>query len=196
MKMQTNVTYWLDETVKRYPEKIGFVDENRSMTFSEIREDVLKIATLLVDENLFKKPIAIYMDKSVDELIAFLGVAYSGNFYSPIDVNMPISRIEKILEVFEPKVIITKRKYWEKIKFNIENIKVLFIEDEIKKEYKEDIVYLQRNKCCDTDLLYVLFTSGSTGMPKGVTICHQSVMDYIDWVEEAFSVDSKSISVS
>lgn len=191
--MQTNVTYWLDETVKRYPEKIGFVDENRSMTFSEIREDVLKIATLLVDENLFKKPIAIYMDKSVDELIAFLGVAYSGNFYSPIDVNMPISRIEKILEVFEPKVIITKRKYWEKIKFNIENIKVLFIEDEIKKEYKEDIVYLQRNKCCDTDLLYVLFTSGSTGMPKGVTICHQSVMDYIDWVEEAFSVDSKSI---
>lgn len=61
MKMQTNVTCWLDETVKKYPEKIAFIDENRSITFSEIKNYALKTATALIVKNLFKKPIAIYL---------------------------------------------------------------------------------------------------------------------------------------
>ena len=191
--MQINVTCWLDETVKKYPEKIGFIDVNRSITFSEIKNYALKTATALIVKNLFKKPIAIYMDKSVDELITFFGVAYSGNFYSPIDVDMPNSRIQKILEIFEPEVIITKKELWKKTKFDVEDTTVLFLEDIAKIEQDEKSVYLQRDKCCDTDLLYVLFTSGSTGIPKGVTICHQSVIDYIDWVEETFSINSDTI---
>lgn len=191
--MQTNVTYWLDQTVQKNPDKIGFVDENKKMTFSEIKMNALKIATVLVKENLFKQPIAIYMDKSVDELIAFMGVAYSGNFYSPIDVNMPVSRINKILEVFEPKIIITKRELLEKIEFENRDAKFLCLEDMEEVICDEEAVYIQRKRCCDTDLLYVLFTSGSTGVPKGVTICHQSVIDYIDWVEEAFSMDENTV---
>lgn len=191
--MQTNVTYWLDETEKKYPGKIGFVDENVSMTFSKIKNNALKIATALIREKLFKKPIAIYMDKSVEELITFLGVAYSGNFYSPIDVNMPMLRIERILEVFEPEVIITKKTLRESMNFHMGNAKILFLEDIMQLDFDEEAVYLQRNRCCDADLLYVLFTSGSTGIPKGVTICHQSVIDYIDWVEKAFSINSDTV---
>lgn len=191
--MQTNVTYWLDETARRYPDKTGFVDENKSFTFSEIKKGALKIAAVLVERGLFKKPVAVYMDKCVDELAVFLGTAYSGNFYSPIDIDMPVVRIEKILEVFEPEVVITKKKLWEKNSFDLKGAAVLFLEDIEIAEPNEEVVYEQRNRCLDTDLLYVLFTSGSTGVPKGVTICHQSVIDYIDWVEEAFSIDADTI---
>ena len=45
----------------------------------------------------------------------------------------------------------------------------------------------------DEDLLYVLFTSGSTGIPKGVTICHRSVIDYIDWVVDEFGITEKDV---
>lgn len=191
--MQTNVTYWLDQTANGYPDKIGFVDETKSMTFNTMRILAIKIATVLVKEELFKQPVGIYMEKSVDELAAFMGVAYSGNFYSPIDIGMPVSRIEKILEVFEPKVIITKRELCENIDFKDKNAKIICLEDIEEIEADEKAVYMQREKCCDTDLLYVLFTSGSTGVPKGVTICHQSVIDYIDWVEDAFFIDSSTV---
>ncbi len=50
---------------------------------------------------------------------------------------------------------------------------------------------LTQKKIVDTDLLYVLFTSGSTGVPKGVSICHRSVIDYIDWVTETFNITQK-----
>ena len=191
--MQTNVTYWLDQTERKYPDKTGFVDENKSMTFRDMKSQALKIATLLVREKLFKEPIGIYMEKSVDEVAAFMGVAYSGNFYSPIDASMPVSRIEKILEVFEPKVIITKQELCGNIDLKNKDIRIICLEDIEEFESDESAVYAQRKRCCDTDLLYVLFTSGSTGVPKGVTICHQSVIDYIDWVEEAFSMDAGCI---
>ncbi len=191
--MQTNVTYWLDQTERKYPDKTGFVDENKSMTFRDMKSQALKIATLLVREKLFKEPIGIYMEKSVDEVAAFMGVAYSGNFYSPIDASMPVSRIEKILEVFEPKVIITKQELCGNIDLKNKDIRIICLEDIEEFESDESAVYAQRKRCCDTDLLYVLFTSGSTGVPKGVTICHQSVIDYIDWVEEAFSMDAGTV---
>lgn len=191
--MQINVTYWLDDTVNRFPNKIGFVDEYGMLTFSEIRNYSLKIATVLTNEKVFKKPIAIYMDKNIYELITFLGVAYSGNFYSPIDSSMPVSRIEKILQVFEPEIIITSRVLKENMDFDIGKAKVLIWEELVQENINEIIVEKQRKKCCDTDLLYVLFTSGSTGIPKGVTICHQSVIDYIDWVENTFQIDEKTI---
>lgn len=191
--MQTNVTYWLDQTAENCSQKIGFIDENKSMTFAEFREQALRTATVLVRENMFRKPVAVYMDKSVDELTVFLGAAYSGNFYSPIDTKMPPARIEKILETLEPVAVITGKRLWENGKLNIGEAELLFIEDIVQTACDEAAVYAQRSRCCDTDLLYVLFTSGSTGIPKGVTICHQSVIDYIDWVEECFSIDTDTV---
>lgn len=191
--MQTNVTYWLDQTAERYPQKTGFVDENKRMTFAEIRNQALQTATVLVREDMFRKPVAVYMNKSVDELTVFLGAAYSGNFYSPIDAEMPAMRVDKILETLEPAAVITEKELWEKGKLDIGNAKLLFIEDIMRTACDETAVYAQRSKSCDTDLLYVLFTSGSTGIPKGVTICHQSVIDYIDWVEECFSIDEHTV---
>lgn len=188
--MQTNVTYWLDRTASLYPTKIGFSDKNRRLSFDEMKTEALNIAAFLVRSNMFKKPVAVFMDKSVEELIVFLGVAYSGNFYSPIDVQMPRNRRDKILDVFQPEVIITKREYAGQIEDCAANIKIVCIEDIYFIEQNAEIVYRQRDRCCDTDLLYVLFTSGSTGTPKGVTICHQSVIDYIEWVEKEFQIDS------
>lgn len=55
----------------------------------------------------------------------------------------------------------------------------------------QEAIDAARSRGIDTDLLYVLFTSGSTGVPKGVTISHRSVIDYIDWVTETFQITEK-----
>lgn len=191
--MISNITCWLDETVRRFPDKIAYVDESRQFTWKEMQEKALEIATVIIEMGFIKVPVAVYMEKSVDTLTAFFAVAYSGNFYSPIDIKMPVARASKIIEILQPKVIITRKSFLPEISQYGNNVCYICIEEvESGKKAKEKVL-AQRDKTCDTDLLYVLFTSGSTGIPKGVTISHRSVMDYIDCVEDIFKMNEHDI---
>ena len=181
--MINNITKWLDETAKKYPDNTAIVDGERSVTFWELRYKALCLAEAIVEKGLFKEPIAVMMPKSMDVIVCFLGVAYSGNFYSVIDTEMPPARQQKIMETLEPRLIITtltedKTGDADTYQYDYETMELSC----------EEKVIEQRERTCDADLLYVLFTSGSTGIPKGVTITHQSVMDYIDWGEETFDI--------
>ena len=193
--MKANVTYWLDETAKRFPDKTAYADANKEVTFGELRRQARNIACELTERGLFKKPVAIFLEKGVDVLISFMGAAYSCNFYSPIDVDMPGSRVNKILEVLEPAVVITTASLREVFSQYDYQGEFLLLE-EVLASGKQDIdketaLEAARKRGIDTDLLYVLFTSGSTGVPKGVTINHRAVIDYIDWVTETFEITEK-----
>lgn len=192
--MLNNITHWLDETAKKHPDKVGYADENKKLTFRQTRDSALALASEIVNMGLFKKPVVVYMDKSVEVLVAMFATAYSGNFYTPIDITMPAARVQKIIEVLQPEVVITKKDLLPQMTDTIgEGVPVLVIEDYPAQNGGCEAVFAQRERCIDTDLLYVLFTSGSTGTPKGVTICHQSVMDYIDFIERRFGFTDKDV---
>ena len=186
--MKANVTYWLDRTVERLPDKTAFADEKKEVTFQELKTQAMALATQMLQKTLFKKPVVIYLEKGVDVLVSFMGVAYSCNFYSPIDTEMPASRVNKILEVLNPALVITTSELKTGFQqFDYEGEYLIF-EEAIDASVDEQIIDAARGKGVDMDLLYVLFTSGSTGVPKGVTINHRSVIDYIDWVTETFDI--------
>ena len=189
--MKANVTYWLDETAARFPDKTAYADENKEITFSELRAQARAIASELTQRGLFKKPVAIFLEKGVDVLVSFMGAAYSCNFYSPIDVDMPGSRVNKILEVLEPAVVITTGTLREVFSAYDYKGEFLLLEEVLVSDVQDDALEAARGKGIDTDLLYVLFTSGSAGVPKGVTINHRAVIDYIDWVTETFDITEK-----
>lgn len=187
------VTDYLDLTAQRFASKTAFVDSNREITFSEVKNEALKIATELANKNIFKQPIVIYLDKSVEVLVSFMGVAYSGNFYTPIDTGMPSSRIEKIMETLNPAAIITDEAHKEAVKAFSSTTPVLFYENIQKNKADEKLIESVREKILDTDILYVLFTSGSTGTPKGVIISHKSCIDYAEWVTKTFNISDETI---
>lgn len=186
--MKANVTCWLDQTAERLPDKIAFADENKEISFGMLRAQAMAVATDLCRRKLFKKPVVIYMEKGVDVLVSFMGTAYSCNFYSPIDVDMPASRVNKILDVLQPALVITTAKLRDAFAQYAYDGEFLIFEETINAAADERMVDAARSRGVDTDLLYVLFTSGSTGVPKGVTINHRSVIDYIDWVTETFDI--------
>ncbi len=197
--MKANVTYWLDETAARFPDKTAYADEKKEITFGELRAQARRIGGELALRGLFKKPVAIFLEKGVDVLTSFMGTAYSGNFYSPIDVDMPGSRVDKILEVLQPVVVITTAPLKEVFSQYAYEGDFLLLEEilapcDTAKEAesaRKTALETARRRGVDTDLLYVLFTSGSTGVPKGVTINHRAVIDYIDWVTETFQITEK-----
>ena len=191
--MKNSVLSWLDETAKRLPNKLALQDISGNITYQEYRSKSLAIAYKIVELNKgeMKKPIVVYLEKGKEVLVSFMGVAYSGCFYSPIDTEMPPSRVDKILEVLKPEIVITTNKLKTNFeKFNFYGSYIIY-EETICSEEDETAVKPYTEKIVDTDLLYVLFTSGSTGVPKGVSICHRSVIDYIDWVTETFNITQK-----
>lgn len=191
--MIKNILEYLKQTVENYPNKVAIKTAEEEVTFEELNVGAKKIASSIIERNLGRnKPIPVFLPKSPESILSFLGAAYSGNFYVPIDVTLPAERIEKILSVLEPSVIISNRENCDKIK-EIIHTEILLLEDCSSISVKEDKIQWILGKMIDTDPLYVLFTSGSTGMPKGVTISHRSVIDYIEWVTSFFSFNENNV---
>ncbi len=188
------VTQYLKESAKRYPNHPALVDNKVTLTYEQMLLHAESIANQLVCRKLFKKPIAVMMDKGAMTVAAFFGVAMSGNYYTVIDTKMPQKRVEKIFETFEPNLIIVDSSNAKKAE---EFEREFIIYDEVmasnlSQERRMEIERVE-NRIIDTDVLYVLFTSGSTGIPKGVIITHRSVIDYIEWVVETFDFDHNTI---
>ena len=173
-------------------DKIAYIDRKNKITFSDLRSQAFCIATELIEEGIFKKPVLVFLEKSVSCIVAFMGAAYSGNFYSPIDTKMPVERIEKIISTLSPVVIITDEKHKEIARQFSKNAKIMTIES-LGSSCDEEKVLKCAKRIIDTDILYVIFTSGSTGTPKGVIISHKAVVDFTDWICNEYSFDENTI---
>ncbi|MCQ5202284.1 amino acid adenylation domain-containing protein [Mordavella massiliensis] len=187
------VTDYLDITKNKYPDKIAFADAKRELTFKGLYDEAVHVANALIDRDIFKAPILLFVEKSVSLISCFVGVAYSGNFYSPIDTKMPAERVDKILKTLEPAIVITDSEHEEQVRSMADKCEVLIFEELLNQECSVEKVTSIRSRIIDTDILYVLFTSGSTGTPKGVIINHRSVIDFTDWISDCYHFDETTI---
>ena len=120
-----------------------------------------------------------------------MGIVRAGCFYTPLDPAMPQERMKLIVSVLKPACIVCSSKYQEKAQ-ELSDVPA-FVAEEIPAAYDEELLASLMNVHLDNDLLYVLFTSGSTGLPKGVAITHRSVIDFIDWTTSTLPVDEDCI---
>ena len=190
--MKKTVFEYLEETERKYPEKIAFVDAEREIAYKDFVKESKIIGTGLLKYGWMNKPIAIYIDKTIECLTSMMGINYSGNFYTIIDTKMPADRVENIFTTLEPVCILTNTKNCEKLKKINTHCEIILL-DEIEENINEDGLREIKEKIIDTNPMYVLFTSGSTGNPKGTVLNHRAVISYVKWYKETFDINENTV---
>ena len=192
--MQNHVLNYLYEIVERKPDKTAFSDGEVSFTFAEVYERCRSIGSFLHKKGIYKKPVVVFMKKSPQEITAFFGIVAGGNFYVPIDEEMPAGRIQLILNNVQSPLLVCDGTTAEIAKsFEIGDGEIALYDDIVKTEADEEALRQIYRRAIDTDPIYIVFTSGSTGIPKGVAACHRSVIDYIEQLSEILGFDEDTV---
>lgn len=184
-----NVMGYLKQRAKDSYDLTAVIEEDRSCTYGELYRRSLQVASALKKIGISKKPVIVMMDKGISALFAFFGIAYSGNHYCLINPDLPPSRARAIKDILSTPYVITDRKYYKQAKEWFWDSECLMVEDLIEDKADPALAEIAYEQTIDTDPLYINFTSGSTGVPKGVMIAHHSVIDFIDTFTDAFGID-------
>jgi len=196
--MQINVIDYFEKgALLKCRDKVAIVDQDRRYTFAEVERFAKNCATLLLERvSTLNSPIAVFLPKSAQTIIADLGILYSGNCYANLDIKSPPQRLKGMLQNLNAPVIITSAPYVAALRaLQIAEEQLLLVEQAIVPEAAYDNATLRGrlDLVIDTDPIYIIYTSGSTGLPKGVIIPHRGIIDYIDWAKDCYQISEAEV---
>lgn len=195
-KTAESILDFFEKTAETFFDKTAFGDTKGEISFSALKESAERIASALFSLANLRRPVALFMDRSIRIPAALLGVLYSGNFYVPLDVEAPEERTKKILSSLEPAAILIDAALGERadaICKDYKGAKRIIYEDAADSQINKEALFCMREKIVSSDPAVAIFTSGSTGMPKGCLIYHANITAYIAWFTGRFEIDEKTV---
>lgn len=191
--MIQNILDYLENSAASCPEKTAYEDLENHYTYAQALEYARRIGSALLAVLPQNAPVPVLMEKEAGTLHVFMGAVCAGCFYTLVEPEQPLERIRTILETLEAQVMVTTRSIKEQLQELEFPGKILLAEELLKHEIDEDGLAGRRRAACDMDPLYAIFTSGSTGAPKGVVVCHRSVIDFTEHFTKIFGFDRNDV---
>ena len=170
--------------------KTAIAMRNKRYTFKELFDKV-ELLSSAIDVECKEKPIVVFANRDPDTLVFFLAVVFSGNFYVPVDPDMPVSKIKAIFEETKPPFTFFQD-------CNCKTIEQLKEEGSLNSAFLDDKAKGDNNhtgEISDRSPLYMVYTSGSTGKPKGVLKSHNAMASFMETFSKTFLTDEDSETI-
>ena len=163
---------FIEQSIK-HPDRIAIVYRGKEYTYQKLYYDALKVSDYIINNcSSAEVPyIGIKIDKNYNQIVGILGILMSGFSYLPIDISQPYERQLKILNKAKVNFVLDEDR----------------INEALKKCDSFDII----EKKYISDIAYVIFTSGTTGTPKGVIMTHNAVLNTLAAVNNLIKLTSK-----
>jgi amino acid adenylation domain-containing protein len=170
------------QQAERFADKVAISEGSRQLSYGELNRAANRVASYLVDRGVGAETfVGLCMERSIEMIIATLGVLKAGGAYVPLDPTYPTQRLGFMLEDTRPNVIICQEHLMEVLPGNKARIKKFEEMWEDASGYEAEEVGVEVDAEC---LAYVMYTSGSTGKPKGVSIPHRAVVWLVSSMDE------------
>ena len=173
-----------------HPENLAAVYQDSRISYRELDQKSSQLANILLEkgvkEGIF---VPVWLDRSLEWLVAILGILKTGAAYVPIDPAYPVKRVEYILADTSAEILITDTRRGNSLTEGI-NAEIFHLDN------TESLSHLSAElpdiTISQDALAYTIYTSGSTGNPKGVMISHHSIQHLVTWHNQYFHVDGTS----
>src|ERR1700722_12338686 len=170
--MQINVLEYFEQgALKAQRQKTAVIDRGRRHSFEDIARCAKNCAALILERTQrLNRPIAVFLPKSAETIVADLGILYSGNCYANLDIKSPPERLKATLRNLEAELIITTPAHAGTLRrLGVIDDQLLFIEAAMGPHgaHDEAALLARLDLVIDTDPLCIIHTSGSPGIPKG-----------------------------
>lgn len=201
----------IEEQAVKTPDAPAVIFKNSHLTYDELNQRANRVANFLrkagVGPEVF---VGIYLNRSIDLMVALLGVLKAGGAYIPLDVSLPRERFRLIMEESHMLVLLTETEFMKKIPspfsssqsdsplngeggaidgFELEHRwpRVMCLDAQVA-ELEQEPTDNVCNLTTPDNLAYVIYTSGSTGIPKGVMVPHRGLVNYLNWFTKTYDV--------
>jgi len=192
--MMNSLAVLIERAAQVFPDNIALEDEHGETSYGELRRLSRAMASGLLGTGAGREaPVAVFLPKGSACVVCFYGTLYCGAPYAPMDYNAPVARISATLQSLRPACVITDAPGRERLDACGVTCPVADYEALVNTPEDREGVERALRATLDTDPAYIMYTSGSTGVPKGVAIPHCGVISYSQWVVETFRVTADTV---
>ena len=191
--MASEVFDWIRRSAALRGGRIIYESAEESLTFGELGRFSRAVATWVAKLSDIECPVAVMTGRSVYTPACYMGVARAGCFYAPMDADVPRARLEQVMSVASPELLIVDRDHLEIAEAIAGNCTIALMEDIINGPVDDELVAKRETSVTESSPLYMIFTSGSTGKPKGVLTSHRALICYLDGLNEVIRLGEDDV---
>ncbi|KRO17960.1 D-alanine--poly(phosphoribitol) ligase subunit DltA [Lacticaseibacillus saniviri] len=190
--MVDNIIHAIDQVATDQPNQIAYVYGDNQYTYATLKADSDRLANFFSQVLPEKAPIIVYGGQTFEMITTFLGLSKSGHAYIPIDTHSPSERITQVQEVAGSPAIIAV----EPLPIEVPDVQIIdaaLLQEAVKTGNPN---YDASKQVKGDDNYYIIFTSGTTGFPKGVQISHSNLLSYVNWNVDDFGLKPGVVAMS
>ena len=179
-----------EEQVERTPDAVAVVFENQQLTYQQLNQKANQLAHHLLSLRVEPEVlVGIYVERSFEMVVGFLGILKAGGAYVPLDPNYPQERLSYMLADSGVEVLLAQKSLLESLPSHTAQVVCLDSDWGVIEQHSQENLDVG---VCSDNLAYVIYTSGSTGVPKGVGIEHFSLCNLIQAQKNLFYLEPNS----